>query len=60
MKSLFEAKLEDLGPGDLVIVECGCGHSIVIRHSTLLHGLRLQPYERILDLAPRMRCRECG
>lgn len=59
MKALFEARVEDLGPGDLVIAECACGHSIAIQPSTLVHGLRLQPYERILDLAPRMRCREC-
>ena len=59
IKPLYDARVEDLMPGDLVIAECACGHSIAITPSTLVHGLRLQPYERILDLAPRMRCREC-
>ena len=31
MKALFEARVEDLGPGDLVIAECACGHSIAIQ-----------------------------
>jgi hypothetical protein len=59
LKALFEARVEDLGPGDFVIVECRCGHSLPIAASTLLHGLRLQPYERIMDLERRLRCREC-
>jgi len=27
MRPLYDARLEDLGPADLVKVECGCGHS---------------------------------
>jgi hypothetical protein len=27
MRALYEARLEDLGPGDLVKVECVCGHA---------------------------------
>ena len=27
MRALFEARLQDLGPGDLVKVECACGHT---------------------------------
>jgi len=59
MRALFEARIEDLGPGDFVIVECRCGHSLPISSSTLVHGLRLQPYDRIMDLEGRLRCREC-
>jgi hypothetical protein len=60
MKALFESRLEDLSAGDFVRVECGaCGHDELIPYYSLVHGLRLQPYTRVLDLAPRLRCREC-
>ena len=60
MKALFEARVSDLGPGDVVIAECQeCGHSLAITPATLVHGLRLQPYERLLDLERRLRCRAC-
>jgi hypothetical protein len=51
--------LSDLKPGDFVIVECAsCGHHGLI-HPAALPSLRLVPNERIVDLAPRLRCREC-
>jgi hypothetical protein len=57
MVPLYAARVEDLGPGDLIVVECGaCGHTLA---SGIVHGLRLQPTEKVLDLAPRLRCREC-
>jgi hypothetical protein len=27
MRPYYDARIEDLGPGDLVVVECGCGHT---------------------------------
>jgi hypothetical protein len=27
MRPLYDARISDLGPGDLVKVECACGHS---------------------------------
>jgi hypothetical protein len=56
---LHAARIEDLGPGDLVRVECiACGHDILIPPSSLLHGLRLPPYTPVLDLEPWLRCRK--
>jgi len=58
MKALFEARLEDLGPSDLVKVECGCGHSDLLT-GQMLATAGMKPYERVLDLQRRLRCREC-
>jgi len=45
MVPLYGARIEDLGPGDFVKVECiACGHAELIPPSSLLHGLRLPPY----------------
>ena len=52
---LYAARIEDLGPGDLVRVECAaCGHDVLITRSALLQGLRLQPTDRVLDLESRL------
>ena len=60
MVSLYAARVSDLGPGDFVKVECvACGHGELIPATGLLHGLRLPPTTRILDLEPQLRCREC-
>jgi hypothetical protein len=57
---LYAARIEDLGSGDFVRAECAaCGHDEVIPPSALLQGLRLAASTRILDLEPRLRCREC-
>ena len=37
----------------------GCGHDEMIPAAAVTEGLRLGPDERIIDLAPRLRCREC-
>jgi hypothetical protein len=58
--SLYAARIEDLGPGDFVKFECAaCGHEALIPPSSLLNGLRLRLDTRVLDLEPRLRCREC-
>jgi hypothetical protein len=57
---LYTARVLDLGPGDLVRVECtACGHDELIPTVGLTQGLRLSPYMLIRDLVPRLRCREC-
>ena len=62
MKPLYAARIEDLGPGDLVKIQCiACGHYRADPPSSLLNGLRLPPYTPVLDLEPRaplprMRC----
>ena len=51
--------MSDLKPGDFVIVECAlCGHDGLI-HPAALPSLGPGSNERIVDLAPRLRCREC-
>jgi hypothetical protein len=53
MVPLYAARIEDVGPGDFVKVECAaCGHDELIPASALLQGLRLPPTYRVLDLAP--------
>jgi len=56
---LYTARVSDLKAGDFVVVECAsCGHDGLI-HPAALPSLGLRPDERITDLAPRLRCREC-
>jgi hypothetical protein len=60
MVPLYAARIEDLGPGDFVKAECmACGHDELISAVALAAGLRLPPTYRVLDLEPRLRCREC-
>jgi hypothetical protein len=57
MVPLYSARVGDLRPGDFVVVECGaCGHDALI-HPAALPSLGRD--ERVVDLAPRLRCREC-
>jgi hypothetical protein len=58
MVPLYAARIEDLGPGDLVKVECAaCGHDVLIPPNALLQGLRLAPTTLVADLEPRLRVR---
>ena len=60
MVPVYEARIQDLGPGDFVRVRCiACGHDEIVPPSGLLVGLRPPPETLILDLEPRFRCREC-
>jgi hypothetical protein len=55
---LYAARVSDLRPGDFVQVECACGHDGVI-HPAALTSLGLGADDRIADLAPRLRRRQC-
>ena len=60
MVPLYAARVEDLGPGDFVKAECiACGHTELIPTLGLTQGLRLPAHMPVLDLEPRLRCREC-
>jgi hypothetical protein len=59
MVPLYAARVSDLEAGDFINVECVCGHDGLIPAAALTQGLRLRPDDRILDLVPRLRCREC-
>ncbi len=59
MVPLRSARIEHLGPGDFVRVECaGCGHEALI-HPSALPGLQFQPSDLMVGLEKRLRCREC-
>ena len=57
---LYAARIEDLGPGDLVKIDCGaCQHTALLTREFLdRHGL--QPHRKVLDLKDQVRCRGCG
>ena len=60
MRPLYDARIEDLGPGDFLRVECAaCGHEEMIPRAGLVIGLRLPASMRVLALEPRFRCRQC-
>jgi RNase P subunit RPR2 len=59
MKAMFEARIEHLGPGDYVNVEClACGH-IERLTGAVFKTAGVPDYEWIVDLNRRLRCREC-
>jgi hypothetical protein len=60
MLPLYAARIEDLGPGDLVKVDCAaCYHVALLPPEALLKG-GLSPAAKVLDLMDRLRCRGCG
>jgi len=58
MRPLYDARVSDLGPGDLVKVECACGHAELLT-AAMLATAGVGPERKVLDLGARMRCREC-
>jgi hypothetical protein len=60
MVPLYLARIEDLGPGDLVKVDCAaCSHTALLS-TAFLSRLGLDPRDKVLDLKNRVRCRSCG
>jgi hypothetical protein len=60
MVPLYAARIEDLGSGDFVKVDCAaCGHTALLTPA-FLSRLGLSPLRRVLDLQDRVRCRACG
>ena len=58
MVPFYAARLEDLGSGDLLEIECVCGHVDRLTAAMLATaGARID--DKLGDLAPRLRCREC-
>jgi hypothetical protein len=59
MRGFWEARVEDLGPADLVRVEClGCGHVEMLTAAMLRTG-GVADLEQVRNLPRRLRCREC-
>ena len=60
MVPLYAARIEDLGPGDFVKIDCAaCGHTALLKRAFLAR-LGLKASRRVLDLKDRVRCRRCG
>jgi hypothetical protein len=62
MQPLYLARIEDLGRGDLVLVNCtACHHVALLTPDFLLRlGLSPEAEAKVLDLKGRVRCRGCG
>lgn len=58
MVPLYAARVSDVGPDDVLLVECGCSHREELMAS-LLRIAGVKPYTRVLDLERRLKCREC-
>ena len=58
MKPFNDARVSDLGPGDLVRIECVCGH-VERLTGAMLRTAGLSEHEPIRGLNGRLRCREC-
>jgi hypothetical protein len=60
MVPLYACRIEDLGPGDFVKVDCSvCDHTALLAPAFLFR-LGLEPRDKVLDLKGRVRCRGCG
>jgi hypothetical protein len=60
MMPLYLARIEDLGPGDFVKIDCSaCGHSALLS-TAFLSRLGLNAQNRVVDLKNRVKCRGCG
>jgi hypothetical protein len=60
MRPLYLARIEDLGRGDFVKVDCAACHHVALLTLDFLLRLGLSPESKVLDLKSRVRCRGCG
>jgi hypothetical protein len=60
MLPLYAARLEDLGSGDFVKVDCAACHHVALLTAEALLRPGLNPAAKVLDLKGRFRCRGCG
>ena len=61
MLSLYAARIEDLGPGDFVKVDCAACHHVALLTPEVLRRAGLSPAAKVLDRAvPVPRVREEG
>jgi hypothetical protein len=60
MVPLYAARIEDLGPGNFLKVDCAaCSHTALLTPASLAR-FGLGPRQKVLDLKDRVRCRGCG
>jgi ribosomal protein S27E len=60
MLPLYAARIEDLGLGDFVKINCAACHHVALLTSEALLKAGLSPTAKLLDLKGRFRCRGCG
>ena len=60
MLPLYAARIEDLGQGDFVKVDCAACHHVALLAPEFLLRLGCSPQTKVLDLKERVRCRGCG
>jgi hypothetical protein len=60
MTPLCLARIEDLGQGDFVKVDCAACHHVALLTPDFLLLLGISPQAKVLDLKERVRCRACG
>jgi hypothetical protein len=60
MVPLYAARIQDLGPGDFVKVDCAAREHTALLAPAFLLRLGLSPRDKVLDLKDRVRCRGCG
>ncbi len=58
MVPLYAARIADLGAGDLVQIECACGH-VTLLTVPMLATAGVAAEQKLTDLSARLRCREC-
>ena len=57
---LYLTRIEDLGRGDVVKVDCAACHHVALRTPDFLLRLGPSPSAKVLHLKSRVRCRGCG
>jgi hypothetical protein len=60
MLPLYAARIEDLGSGDFVKVDCPACHHVALLTVEALLRAGLSPAAQVLDLKGRLWCRGCG
>jgi hypothetical protein len=60
MLPLYTTRIEDLGQGDFVKVDCAACHHVALLTPEALLRAGLSPAAKVLDLKGRLRCRGCG
>jgi hypothetical protein len=60
MLLLYLGRIEDLGCGGLLRVDCAACHRVALLVLDFLLGFGLSPETKVLDLTTRVRCRGCG
>jgi hypothetical protein len=60
MLPLYVARIENLGQGEFVKVDCAACHHVALLTPEALLRSGLSPAAKILDLKGRLRCRGCG